>query len=70
LRGKQLTGILTISVLVAAICAAFGVAAFDLSIWTGLLLYSLSGTVATLFVAWRRYRCMEHHEMQKGELAQ
>jgi hypothetical protein len=61
---------LTISVLVAALCAGFGTVALDLSIWAGLLLYSLSGTAATLFVAWRRYRCMEHHEMQKGELAQ
>ena len=67
---KSLTGILIISVFVAAISATFGVVALEMSFLTGLLLYSLSGTAATLFVAWRRYRCMEHHEMQKGELAQ
>jgi hypothetical protein len=61
---------LTISVFVAAICAAFGVFALEMSLWAGLLLYSLSGAAATLFVAWRRYRCMEHHEMQKGGFAQ
>ncbi len=51
-------------------CTAFGVFALDLSLWGGLLIYSLSGTAATFFTAWRRYRCIEHHEMQKGGLIQ
>ncbi|WP_347268737.1 hypothetical protein [Paracoccus sp. (in: a-proteobacteria)] len=38
------------------------VAVFGLSFWGGLLVYSLSGAAATLFVAWRRFRCLERHE--------
>jgi hypothetical protein len=49
---------------VALICAVAGALAFGLSLWGAVLLYSLSGTAATLFVAWRRYRCIEFHEMR------
>ena len=65
-----LTGILTIGIVIALVCATIGAFAFGLSLWGVVALYSASGTAATLFVAWRRYRCMEHHEMQKGGLAQ
>ena len=55
---------LTIAIAVALFSTAVGVVAFGLSFWMALLLYSVSGTAATLFVAWRRIRCMEHHRMQ------
>ncbi|WJS84604.1 hypothetical protein [Paracoccus sp. TOH] len=48
-------------------CAAIGVMAFDLSFWAALLLYSVSGTAATLFVAWRRFRCIEGNEMHRQQ---
>ncbi|MBB4625321.1 MULTISPECIES: hypothetical protein [Paracoccus] len=47
-----------------------GLAAFDLSFWVALLVYVVSGTAATLFVAWRRFRCVERHEMRPGRTAQ
>ncbi|WP_233253526.1 hypothetical protein [Paracoccus binzhouensis] len=52
---------------IALACAAIGVMAFDLSFWAALLLYSVSGPAATLFVAWRRFRCIEGNEMQRRQ---
>lgn len=59
-----LGGLLVIGVAFAAIGATVGVLYLGLSLWSALLLYSLVGTVVTLFVGWRRYRCIEHHESQ------
>ncbi|WP_416339720.1 hypothetical protein [Paracoccus sp. (in: a-proteobacteria)] len=72
LRRKPLTGILTIGVAVALASVLIGVVAFDLSFWAALLIYVVSGTAATLFVAWRRFRCIERHEVQtrRGGAAQ
>jgi hypothetical protein len=67
---KPLTGILTIGVAVALASVLIGLAAFDLSFWVALLVYVVSGTAATLFVAWRRFRCVERHEMRPGRTAQ
>ncbi|MDF3853588.1 hypothetical protein ACDP63_11465 [Paracoccus sp. P2] len=44
--------------------ALIGFAAFDLPFWAALLIYIVSGTAAILFIAWRRFRCVERHEMQ------
>ncbi|MEF9604455.1 hypothetical protein O4J55_19765 [Paracoccus sp. PXZ] len=44
--------------------ALIGFAVFDLSFWVALLIYVVSGTAATLFVAWRRFKCIERHEMR------
>lgn len=63
---KPLIGILAIGIAVALFSTGVGVWALDLSFWGGLLLYSISGTAATLFVAWRRARCLDHHGMQPG----
>ena len=41
-----------------------GAIVLDLSFLIGLLLYSVTGTATTLFAAWRRVRCMSHHEIQ------
>lgn len=64
MRRKPLTGILTLGVAIALASALIGFAAFDLSFWAALLIYIVSGTAATLFVGWRRFRCIERHEMQ------
>lgn len=61
---KPLTGILTIAIAAAVLSTAVGVWALDLSLWGGLLLYSVSGMAATLFVAWRRVQCLDHHAAQ------
>lgn len=61
LRRKPLPGILTIGIAAALLSTAVGVWALDLSFWGGLLLYSVSGMAATLFVAWRRVQCLDHH---------
>lgn len=58
----KLSGVLAITVAIAAISALLGGITLGLSLWAMLLLYSLSGTVAMLFVAWRRFRCIEFHE--------
>ncbi|WP_323716086.1 hypothetical protein [Paracoccus aminovorans] len=55
---------MTIGIAVALFSTVVGVVALGLSFWTALLLYSVSGTAATLFVAWRRVRCLDHHKMQ------
>lgn len=47
------------------ICALLGVFYLELSLLAALMLYSLSGTLVTLFVAWRRFRCIEFHEQAK-----
>ncbi|RQP07628.1 MAG: hypothetical protein D1H97_02040 [Paracoccus sp. BP8] len=70
MRRAPLTGILTIGFAVALASAVIGAVAFDLSLWTALLVYSVSGTAATLFVAWRRLRCIERHEAETGRTAQ
>ncbi|WP_145396779.1 hypothetical protein [Paracoccus sulfuroxidans] len=59
---KKLTGILTIGVVIALMSAVLGTLVFDLSFLSALLLYSVTGTGATLFVAWRRFICMTQHE--------
>ena len=64
MRRKPLTGILTIGIAAALIATMIGIWALDLSFLGGLLLYSVSGMAATLFAAWRRVRCMDHHAMQ------
>lgn len=61
----ELSGVLAIGVAIAAIFAIVGYA-LGLSFWAALLVYSLSGTAVTLFVAWRRYRCHELHESRAG----
>ncbi|WP_311757496.1 hypothetical protein [Paracoccus broussonetiae] len=58
----ELSGVLAIGVAIAAICTIGGTVVLGLSFWSALLLYSLSGTAATLFVAWRRFRCAELNE--------
>lgn len=67
MRRGALTGILTIAIGLALIGAGIGLFAFDLPIWAVLLVYSLTGTVAVFFVAWRRYRCAMHHERMHPE---
>ncbi|MBD9526338.1 hypothetical protein IB235_05885 [Paracoccus sp. PAR01] len=57
-----LGGVLIIGVAVAAISALIGVFYLGLSLWSALLLYSLVGTLTTLLVGWRKYRCVTHHE--------
>ncbi|MTH63238.1 hypothetical protein GL284_03015 [Paracoccus sp. DK608] len=57
-----MTGILTIGVAIAATVAILGGSSLGLSLWSMLLIYSLGGTAATFFVAWRKFRCMEHAE--------
>ncbi|QFG38691.1 hypothetical protein BDE18_0868 [Paracoccus pantotrophus] len=64
MRRKPLTGILTLGVAIALASALIGFAAFDLPFWAALLIYIVSGTAAILFIAWRRFRCVERHEMQ------
>ncbi|SIQ71157.1 hypothetical protein SAMN05421641_11293 [Paracoccus thiocyanatus] len=61
---RLLTGILTIGIAVAAASALIGFVAFDLSLWAALLVYVVSGVAATLFAAWRRFRCIERQEMR------
>ncbi|QFQ88061.1 hypothetical protein F8A10_08645 [Paracoccus kondratievae] len=58
-----MTGILTISIAVALVGAVIGFVAFDLPVWAALLVYVVSGTAAMLFIAWRRFRCAERHEV-------
>ncbi|UXU76143.1 MULTISPECIES: hypothetical protein [unclassified Paracoccus (in: a-proteobacteria)] len=61
-ENRALIGILGIGAATAVVVTLIGASAFGLS-WIALLaLYSLSGTVATLVVAWRRMRCMEFHD--------
>ncbi|QEU10126.1 hypothetical protein [Paracoccus yeei] len=57
-----LSGIVTIAIVIAMVCAAWGMFALELSLLAALGLYSLSGTLALLFLGWRRYRCVEYHE--------
>ncbi|WP_134681225.1 hypothetical protein [Paracoccus ravus] len=57
-----LIGILTLGVAIAAMTTIAGVVLLELSFWAAFLLYMLSGTVATLFIGWRRFRCVEEHE--------
>jgi len=48
---------------VALVGAVIGFVAFDLPVWAALLVYVVSGTAAMLFIAWRRFRCAERHEV-------
>jgi len=66
LRREPLAGILTIGVAVALVGAVIGFVVFDLPFWAALLLYSVSGTLVTLVVAWRRFRCVERRQAQAG----
>jgi len=61
---RLLTGILTIGIAVAADGAVIGFLVFDLPVWGELLVYVVSGLAATLFAAWRRFRCIERQEMR------
>ena len=54
-------GSLGLGMLLAAICTFVAVAAFDAGILLGLLVYSLSGMLATLAIAWRRVVCEDRH---------
>ena len=45
-----LSGILTIAIVIAMVCAAWGMFALELSLLAALGLYSLSGTLALLFL--------------------
>lgn len=64
MRRTPLSGLLTIGIAVALATTLVGAIVLDLSFLTGLLLYSVTGTAATLFAAWRRVKCMSHHEIQ------
>jgi hypothetical protein len=47
---------------IALISAAIGALVLDLSFLSALLLYSVTGTGATLFAAWRRVVCMTQNK--------
>jgi hypothetical protein len=61
---EPLSAIVTIGIAVALLSTVAGFWALELSLWGGLLLYSISGMAATLFVAWRRMKCVDRQEMQ------
>ncbi|MFT4012091.1 MAG: hypothetical protein QM682_01575 [Paracoccus sp. (in: a-proteobacteria)] len=56
-------GVLNISIAFALIMAMAGFALLGLSVLEAFLLYSGGGTAATFFFAWRRYRCIAHHQI-------
>ena len=60
----MLSGILTIGAVVAVATTVAAAFMLDLSILGCLLVYSLSGAAATLFGAWRRFKCSQNEDMR------